>query len=158
MQTTGGAFTLSADANFGATFGIIAKYFTTRTASPATAGVLRLALTDTIDWGVANNSLSVTSTDLYWNGSKIKTAANATPVEHREVYIAGTASGTYNGSLTLVNMATAYVANGVNLNVFVNGLCEDVTYDYTETSTTSLTFTASLNTGDRISLRWTTYT
>lgn len=159
LQTTGGTFTLSANINFGATYGILSKYFTSVAASPATAGVLRLAIGDTIDWGVANNALSVTSTDLYWNGSKLLTVAN-TPsaiVEFREVYIAGTALNNYTGSLTLVNLVGTYATNGKNLNVFINGLCQDVTYDYTETSTSSFTFTSALNTGDRISVRWTTY-
>src|ERR1035437_7733864 len=93
LQTVGGTFTLSADVNFGASFGLLSKYFQTVAASPATAGVIRLSIGDTIDWGTANNALSVTGTDAYWNGSKILTAANyvGTVVQKREVYIAGTA-------------------------------------------------------------------
>lgn len=159
LQTYGGSFTLTADVNFGATKGVLAKYFTTVAASPATAGVVRLAIGDTIDWGAANNALSVTSTDLYWNGSKILTVANtpSTVVENREVYIAGTALNNYTGSLTLVNMVGSYLTNGVNLCVFLNGLLCAVTLDYLETSTTSFTFGSALNTGDRIDVRWTTY-
>lgn len=159
LQTYGGNFTLTANVNFGATYGVLAKYFTTVTASPATTGVIRLALADAIKWGPANNSLSVTSTDLYWNGSKILTVANtpAVVVENREIYIAGTPLNNYTGSLTLVNMVGSYLANGVNLFVFINGLLEAVTLDYTETSTTSFTFGSSLTTGDRIDIRWVTY-
>lgn len=159
LQTTGGTFTLSAPINFGASFGLIAKYFSTFTASPATLGVIRLASSDTIDWGAANNALGVSGTDLQWNGSKLLTAANApgTIVEKREVYIAGTPLNNYTGSLTLINLVGSYLTNGVNLYVYINGLCEDVTYDYTETSTTSFTFNSPLNTGDRISVRWVTY-
>ena len=73
---------------------------------------------------------------------------------HREVYIAGTPSGNYTGSLTLVNLVNSYPANGSTLSVYLNGLLQDVTLDYSETSTMSITFNASLNTGDRISLRW----
>ena len=159
LQTVGGTFTLSADVNFGATYGLLAAYFKTRAASPATAGVIRLAIGDTIDWGTANNALSVTSTDLYWNGSKILTVANtpAIVVENSEVYIAGTALNNYTGSLTLINMVGSYVVNGKNLHVAVNGLKADVTYDYTETSTTSFTFGSPLNTGDRVSIWWSPY-
>ena len=159
LQKAGGTFTLTADVNFGATYGIKSKYFTTVAASPATAGVLRLAIGDTIDWGTANNALSVTSTDLYWNGSKILTVAN-TPsvvVENIETYIAGTALNNYTGSLTLVNMVGSYLTNGVNLYVYLNGLLCAVTLDYAETSTTSFTFGSPVNTGDRIDIRWTTY-
>lgn len=159
LQTTGGAFTLTADVNFGATYGVLAKYFTTVAASPATAGVIRLAIGDTIDWGVANNALSVTGTDVYWNGSKILTVANTPSLvtENIETYIAGTALNNYTGSLTVVNMVGSYVANGKNLYAYINGLLASVTLDYTETSTTALTFLSNLNTGDRVVLRWTTY-
>ncbi len=159
LQTVGGAFTLSADVNFGATYGLLSAYFKTRAASPATAGVIRLAIGDTIDWGAANNALSVTSTDLYWNGSKVLTVANTPSLvtENIETYIAGTALNNYTGSLTLINMVGSYTANGKNLYVYVNGLLTSVTLDYTETSTTSFTFGSNLNTGDRVVIRWTTY-
>lgn len=159
LQTTGGTFTLSADVNFGASFGLLAAYFKTRAANPATAGVIRLAIADTIDWGMANNALSVTSTDLYWNGSKILTVANTPTVvtENIETYIAGTALNNYTGSLTVINMVGSYVTNGKNLYVYLNGLLASVTLDYSETSTISITFGSNLNTGDRIVLRWATY-
>ncbi len=154
LQTYGGTFTLTADANFGASFGLLSAYFKTRAASPATTGVIRLAIGDTIDWGAANNELAVSGANIAWNGSAIRTVANYSPQNYREVYIAGTAAANYTGSLTVVNMVTAYATNGSTLNVFINGLVQDTTYDYTETSTTSITFVAPLNTGDRISLRW----
>lgn len=159
LQTTGGTFTLSADVNFGATFGLKAAYYATRAASPATSGLVRLALADTICWGVANNALGVSGTNLQWNASNIITTASliTTIVEKREVYTAGTSLNNYTGSLTLVNLVGSYLANGVNMNVYVNGLLNDVTLDYTETSTTSFTFGSPLNIGDRISLRWVTY-
>lgn len=159
LQTYGGTFTLTADVNFGATYGVLSKYFTTVTASPATSGVIRLALTDAIKWGVANNSLSVTSTDLYWNGSKVLTVANAPSVvvQNREAYVAGTALNNYTGSLTLVNLVGSYLTNGVNLFVYLNGLLCAVTLDYAETSTTSFTFGSPMNTGDRLDIRWTTF-
>ena len=77
LQTTGGSFTLSADVNFGSTYGVLSKYFTSVSASPATAGAVRLAIGDTIDWGTANNALSVSGTSLQWNGVTIQAVANA---------------------------------------------------------------------------------
>ena len=71
LQTTGGTVALSANVNFGASYGLLAAYFSTRAASPATSGLVRLALTDTIKWGAANLALSVTGTDLYWNGNRL---------------------------------------------------------------------------------------
>ena len=71
----------------------------------------------------------------------------------RETYIAGTAAANYTGSLTVVNLVNPYVVNGKSLNVYINGLLQDVTYDYTETTTLSFTMNSNLNTGDRISVR-----
>lgn len=142
--------------NFGATYGVTVASLTSATASPATAGIIRLAIGDTIDWGTPNNALSVTSTDLYWNGSKVLTVGN-TPsvvVQKSEVYTAGTALNNYTGSLTVFNLVGTYTANGVNLFVWVNGLLNTVTLDYTETSTTAVTFGSALNKGDRVNFRW----
>lgn len=157
LQTYGGNFTLTADVNFGATKGILSKYFTTVTASPATTGVIRLALADSIKWGPANNALSVSGTALQWNGATVLTGTLPAPVQKREVYIAGTPLNNYTGSLTLINLVGSYLTNGVNLFVWLNGLLCAVTLDYAETSTTSLTFGSAMNTGDRIDIRWTTF-
>lgn len=78
LQTTGGTFTLSANVNFGGSFGVIAAYFTTHSASPATSGVLRLAIGDSIKWGVSNLALGVTSTTLTFNGANVPTASALT--------------------------------------------------------------------------------
>ena len=156
LQTTGGTFTLSANVNFGATYGVLSKYFQTVAASPATAGVIRLAIGDTIDWGTANNALGVSGTTLQWNGADVLTGAVAAPTENREVYTAGTAHNNYTGSLTVFNMVGSYLTNGVNLWVLVNGLAQPIAY-YTETSTTAITFGNNLNSGDTVELRWTTF-
>jgi hypothetical protein len=76
FQKTGGTFTLTADANFGANFGLLSKYFSTRTASPSTAGLLRLALADTIGWrnnaNSANLLLAINGSDqLTFNGTAV---------------------------------------------------------------------------------------
>jgi hypothetical protein len=161
LQTTGGAFTLSAEVDFGATYGVKGTYFKTETASPATVGVLRLALSDTIAWGASNLALAVSGSRLQFNGQTLLIASDlpTTVVEYREVYVAGTALNNYTGSLTVVNMVGSYSTNGANLTVSVNGLVQDVgaSFDYQETSTTSITFNASLTAGDRISLRWAVY-
>lgn len=53
LQKTGGTFTLTSELNFGAGFGIKSLYYGSRTASGATAGILRLANTDSISWRAA---------------------------------------------------------------------------------------------------------
>ena len=159
LQTTGGTFTLSAQVDFGTTYGVKSAYILTETANPATTGILRLALTDTLCWGAGNLALSVSSSRLYFNGVELLISGDlpVAIVESREVYIAGTALNNYTGSLTVFNLVGSYVANGKNLTASVNGLIQDVTYDYAETGTQIVTFNANLNAGDRVSFRWATY-
>lgn len=76
LQQSGGNFTLTADVNFGPNFGLLAKYFTSVTSTPATAGSIRLAKTDTIDWrnnaNSANLALGINGSDqLTFAGSAI---------------------------------------------------------------------------------------
>lgn len=76
LQKSGGNFTLTADVNFGANFGLLSRYFSTRTALPSTAGLVRLALSDTIGWrnnaNSANLLLAVNASDqLTFNGSAV---------------------------------------------------------------------------------------
>ena len=78
LQQTGGTFSLTADVNFGLNFGLIAKYFTSATVNPATAGTLRLAKTDTIDWrnnaNSANLALGINGSDqLTYQGAVVIT-------------------------------------------------------------------------------------
>lgn len=59
LTLAGGTFTLTADINFGASFGLLAAYFTSRSANAATAGVLRLANAESISWRNAANGANV---------------------------------------------------------------------------------------------------
>lgn len=76
LQKAGGTFTLTADVNFGANFGVLSKYFTSTTTNAATAGQFRLAKTDTVDWRNNANSGNLalgidTSDQLTFNGSVV---------------------------------------------------------------------------------------
>ena len=76
LQQSGGIFSLTADANFGLNFGLVSKYFTSVTTNAATAGAVRLAKTDTIDWrnnaNSANLALGINGSDqLTFNGAAI---------------------------------------------------------------------------------------
>lgn len=80
FQHTAGSFPLTAQANFGTSFGLTALDFISTTVNPATAGVLRLAKTDAIDWrnnaNGANLPLAINGSDqLTFNGVVISTAA-----------------------------------------------------------------------------------
>lgn len=79
LTLSGGSFPLTADANFGGSFGLVALYFKSVTATIATAGVVRLANTDLIEWRNAgnggNDTLGTNTTDqLTYTGGDIKTA------------------------------------------------------------------------------------
>lgn len=56
LQKAGGIFILTADADFGANYGLKAVYLKSRTSNPADAGLLRLAVSDAI--GFRNNANS----------------------------------------------------------------------------------------------------
>ena len=76
LQKAGGSFTLTADANFGPSFGLISAYFTSRTASAASSGAVRLAVTDTLSWRNNANSGNLplgvdSSNNLTFNGNPI---------------------------------------------------------------------------------------
>lgn len=75
INTAGGNFTLLADINFGATFGLVSTYYKSRSANIATAGHLRLANADSIQWrnaaNGANLSLALSTNTLQFNGSSL---------------------------------------------------------------------------------------
>lgn len=68
LQKSGGAFTLTADADFGASYGLKVAYLKSRTSNTATAGTIELAKTDTIGWrnnaNGANLALGINASDL----------------------------------------------------------------------------------------------
>jgi hypothetical protein len=74
FQKTGGTFTLSADADFGAAAGLKSIYYKSRHATPATAGILRVGVSESFGWrnnaNDGNLLLSVNASDqLLYNGS-----------------------------------------------------------------------------------------
>lgn len=79
LSLSGGSFPLTADANFGASFGLVALYLKTVTANLATAGFIRMANTDLIEWrngaNGGNDTFGTNTTDqLTYTGGDIKTA------------------------------------------------------------------------------------
>lgn len=76
LQKTGGNFTLTAEANFGATFGLKSAYLKSQATNPASAGIVRLGNNESISWrNNANNAdinLKVNASDsLEFNGASI---------------------------------------------------------------------------------------
>lgn len=81
LQKTGGSFTLSAETDFGASFGIMSLYYKSRSANIAAAGILRLNNnSDSINWRNAANSADLA---LFPNASNLLTFNGST------VYVLG---------------------------------------------------------------------
>ena len=59
LQKSGGTFTLTADVNFGGSFGLLSLYYKTRTSNIADAGQFRLARTDVISFRNAANGANL---------------------------------------------------------------------------------------------------
>ena len=73
LQKTGGTFTITADVNFGATYGLLAKYFASRSGA-ATDGLVRLSNLDAINWrnfaNTADIGLALNSSDVLTFGGQ----------------------------------------------------------------------------------------
>jgi hypothetical protein len=84
LQKTGGLFTLSADVDWGAAAGHKSAYYKSR-GTVATAGILRLAKTESVAWlnnaGGGNNTLATdTSDQLLYNGVVLAGSTGIVPV------------------------------------------------------------------------------
>lgn len=66
LQRSGGNFPLTADANFGASFGLVSPYYKSHTVNIAATGIVRLAKTDAISW---RNNANGADLPLAINGS-----------------------------------------------------------------------------------------
>ena len=125
LQRSGGLFPLSADANFGPTFGLISPYFKSTSSNLATAGVLRLANADNIEWrnfaNSGNNVLGVNSSDqLTYNGSPLELGA----LPSGDIFV-GNASNvatavTMTGDIGITNAGVTSIQAGVIINADIN--------------------------------------
>jgi hypothetical protein len=107
LQTSGGNFTLTAEVDFGATWGLKSAYFKSRGTNPATAGVSRFANNEGLYWRNAANSanlgLLVDATDtLMFNGVPVVTAASGIVAATN----GGTGQSSYTGGDLLYASAT----------------------------------------------------
>ena len=66
-------------------------------------------------------------------------------------YIAGTASGTYTGSLSIFNLPWTYNVGTSQLLYYANGLLQTISIDYSESSSSSVTTSSPLLSGTRVS-------
>jgi hypothetical protein len=81
LQKAGGTFSLTAEVDFGATYGLKSAYFKSRNANPASTGQVRLGNTESVKWRNAANdadlALLVNASNLLeFNGTALQPAGN----------------------------------------------------------------------------------
>lgn len=119
LQMAGGSFPLTADVNFGPNFGLLSKYFETRSSLPATTGTVRLSSADAgIAWrNFTNTGNNILTTDgannLQYNGSTISGGVNA-GTQYKLAYYATTSNNVSpNPNTTAATQVLVTDANGV---------------------------------------------
>lgn len=115
LQRAGGNFPLLADANFGASFGLVSIYYKSRAANVASAGVLRLAVADNVEWRNNANSgnlvLGVNGTDnLVFNGVQVGTGGTVNT---------GTAGRLSLYATSTTAVSDTYVQNAHNITIAI---------------------------------------
>lgn len=79
LQKAGGVFALTAEVDFGASFGVKTAYIKSRVTNPAAAGLVRMAVTDVVAWrnNLNNGDLPLAidaSDNLLFNGNIVATS------------------------------------------------------------------------------------
>jgi len=125
LQATGGNFTLTADANFGASFGLISSYYKSRSANVASAGAIRLANLDLVEWrnfaNAGNNVLGVNASDqLTYNGAPLE--FNALSDAH--IFVGNVSNVATDvamtGDIGITNTGVTAIQPGVVMNADIN--------------------------------------
>lgn len=122
LQKTGGNFTLSAETDFGASFGLKSLHYKSRTADVAATGILRLANnSDSVSWRNAANSADLAlavnaSNQIIFNGTPLATSGGGTVNLGTQFQLGHyAANGTEIAGLALITASRALVSD-------VNGL------------------------------------
>ncbi len=115
LQKSGGAFTLTADANFGTTYGVISAYFKSYAANAAgniaTTGIVRLGNAESIAWrnnaNAANVALKVNASDrLEFDGVAVPTISSTDTLTNKTLTspVINTPTGIVKGDVGLGNV------------------------------------------------------
>lgn len=116
LQKAGGTFTLTAEVDFGATYGLKTAYVKSRATNPASAGIVRLGNAESVAWRNAANSgdklLKVNaSNQLEYDGSVLQTVVSVTDTSTIDLTLTGAAisADIVAGSITdsMINAAAA---------------------------------------------------
>jgi hypothetical protein len=122
LSKAGGNFTLTADVNFGSTYGLVVKYLKSVSSNIATSGVLRLANTDKIAFrnnaNGADLELGVSTSDrLQFGGVNVPTVSTTDTFTNKTVVVASntiTTAATGNLAATELNAALAELQTDID--------------------------------------------
>jgi microcystin-dependent protein len=128
LQMAGGSFPITADINFGSNFGVLSKYFQTRSSNPATAGTIRLSSADAgiVFRNNANTGNLVLTTDssnnLLFNGIPIGTSGTLT---NSHIYVGNVSNVptdvVMSGDVNISNTGVTTVQPGAITNAKITG-------------------------------------
>ena len=165
LQKSAGTFTLTAELDFGASYGVKSLYFKSRATDAAAGGVLRLGNTDTVNFRNAADGADLalgvnTSNELIFNGSAISTGGtlqqaydngNGITTTDSDGAFLITGSGIITGKTTLGTLAATTVsATGITATT-VSGTTLEAGSDVNTanvTATSSITAADLTTTGD----------
>jgi len=105
LTKAGGSFTLTAETDFGATYGLKSTYYKSRATNPASAGVLRLGNAEYVYWRNAAN------------GADLGLRANASDRLEYNAVVVPTISSTDTLTNKTLDFASNTVSNIVNANI-----------------------------------------
>ncbi len=118
LQKTGGLFVLLDDVDFGANFGLISKFYASRTADGADAGQVRLAKTDVISWrndiNDDNLDLGVTADVLTFNGVPV---GNFVSVSDTATIDLTLSSGVLSAAIVALSIDNTFISNSAAIAV-----------------------------------------
>lgn len=127
LTLSGGTFTLTADADFGASFGLKSIYYKSRATNPASTGVIRLGSAEVIAW--RNNA----------NNGNLPLTTDASDRLTFDGFVIATSSGALNGTtLTLTATSNQMVIGTTNTTtVSFTAPASSATYTVPDVGTTA---------------------
>lgn len=118
LQKAGGNFTLTADVDFGASFGLKVAYLKSRATNPASSGIVRLGNTEAISWrnfaNGGNVTLSVNASDQVEVANFKVTGTAVVAAATTAALTLGTLTGVLMGSTGLVSAVAGVTAGDVS--------------------------------------------
>lgn len=119
LQKSGGTFTLTADVDFGASYGLKSAYYKSRNSNVASAGILRLGNTELIASRNAANdgnvTLGVTASDVWQSSVGLQLSANSSCTltsSSTNFVMSGGLQLSGNSSATITSNSTDVIVSG----------------------------------------------